>query len=80
MMYYAVHVEKEYFAAPAVNGWRDLPGLRLHKDPLPYLEAMKIAERAAIKSCAKASGGRKGQWHVVRHGDVFVKERVQVQP
>lgn len=75
MMYYAVFSEKRYWPAPAINGWRDLPGRRLHRDPVPYLEALQRAERAAHRSCAKASGGRKGQWRVVRHGDTFIKEK-----
>lgn len=72
MYYYAVKVQKRFFPAPATG---DLPGRRLHRDPVPYLEALQRAERAAHRSCAKASGGRKGQWRVVRHGDTFIKEK-----
>lgn len=74
MMYYAVRHSNVY-SVVAVGDFSF--GLRLHKNPMSKQDALGVAERAAIRSCAKASGGRKGQWRVVRHGDVFVKERVQ---
>lgn len=37
-------------------------------------ERIKSAALAAA-ALSEASGGRKGQWRVVRHGDTFIKEK-----